>query len=58
MGTGSRSTRDEKVKLLRAIRLLDEEPEIAANAVRGLYSRGGTREDLMPGYRDEPVSTR
>jgi glucose-6-phosphate 1-dehydrogenase len=46
------------VKLLRAIRLLDKEPEIAANAVRGLYSRFGTREDLMPGYRDEPVSTR
>ena len=42
------------MKLLRAIRLLDEEPEIAANAVRGQYTRGGTREDLMPGYRDEP----
>ncbi|RBY83028.1 glucose-6-phosphate dehydrogenase [Geodermatophilus sp. TF02-6] len=46
--------RDEKVKLLRAIRPLDEEPEIAANAVRGQYSRGGTREELMPGYREEP----
>ena len=46
--------RDEKVKLLRAIRPLDEEAEIAANAVRGQYTRGGTREDLMPGYRDEP----
>ncbi|NEK58798.1 glucose-6-phosphate dehydrogenase [Geodermatophilus sabuli] len=45
--------RDEKVKLLRAIRPLDEEAEIAANAVRGQYTRGGTREDLMPGYRDE-----
>jgi glucose-6-phosphate 1-dehydrogenase len=46
--------RDEKVKLLRAIRPLDEERDIAANAVRGQYTRGGTREELMPGYRDEP----
>ena len=46
--------RDEKVKLLRAIQPLDEEAEIAANAVRGQYTRGGTRTDLMPGYRDEP----
>jgi glucose-6-phosphate 1-dehydrogenase len=46
--------RDEKVKLLRAIRPLDEEREIAANAVRGQYTRGGTREDLMAGYREEP----
>jgi glucose-6-phosphate 1-dehydrogenase len=45
--------RDEKVKLLRAIRPLDDEREIAANAVRGQYTRGGTREDLMPGYREE-----
>jgi glucose-6-phosphate 1-dehydrogenase len=46
--------RDEKVKLLRAIRPLDDESDIAANAVRGQYTRGGTREDLMPGYREEP----
>lgn len=46
--------RDEKVKLLRAIRPLDGEAEIAANAVRGQYTRGGTRSDLMAGYRDEP----
>jgi glucose-6-phosphate 1-dehydrogenase len=46
--------RDEKVKLLRAIRTLDDEADIAANAVRGQYTRGGTRDDLMPGYRDEP----
>jgi glucose-6-phosphate 1-dehydrogenase len=45
--------RDEKVKLLRAIRPLDEEAEIAAHAVRGQYTRGGTREELMPGYREE-----
>jgi glucose-6-phosphate 1-dehydrogenase len=46
--------RDEKVKLLRAIRPLEGEAEIAAHAVRGQYTRGGTREDLMPGYREEP----
>jgi glucose-6-phosphate 1-dehydrogenase len=46
--------RDEKVKLLRAIQPLDVEEQIVANTVRGQYSRGGTREDLMPGYRDEP----
>jgi len=46
--------RDEKVKLLRAIRPLEEEAEIAADAVRGQYTRGGTRDDLMAGYRDEP----
>ncbi|RFU20869.1 glucose-6-phosphate dehydrogenase [Geodermatophilus marinus] len=46
--------RDEKVKLLRAIRPLDEAADVTANAVRGQYTRGGTREDLMTGYRDEP----
>ncbi|MGY1666440.1 glucose-6-phosphate dehydrogenase [Geodermatophilus sp. SYSU D00696] len=46
--------RDEKVKLLRALRPLDEEAQIAANTVRGQYTRGGTREELMPGYREEP----
>ncbi|MGY1739449.1 MULTISPECIES: glucose-6-phosphate dehydrogenase [unclassified Blastococcus] len=46
--------RDEKVKLLRAIQPLDTEAQIAANAVRGQYTRGGTRDDLMPGYREEP----
>jgi glucose-6-phosphate 1-dehydrogenase len=46
--------RDEKIKLLRAIRPLETEAEIAANAVRGQYTRGGTREELMAGYREEP----
>lgn len=46
--------RDEKVKLLRSIRTWDRDEDIAANTVRGQYTRGGTREDLMPGYRDEP----
>ncbi|MDT4931100.1 MAG: glucose-6-phosphate 1-dehydrogenase [Pseudonocardiales bacterium] len=45
--------RDEKVKLLRAIRTWDTEDDIRANAVRGQYSRGGTRDNLMRGYREE-----
>jgi glucose-6-phosphate 1-dehydrogenase len=47
------AVRNEKVKLLEAIRPLTT-PEIARNAVRGQYSRGGTRGQLLPGYREEP----
>ncbi|MFL6130528.1 MAG: glucose-6-phosphate dehydrogenase [Mycobacteriales bacterium] len=47
------AVRNEKVKLLQAIR-----PPTAADtdrtAVRGQYTRGGTRDELMAGYRDEP----
>jgi glucose-6-phosphate 1-dehydrogenase len=46
--------RDEKIKLLRAVRAMDDEQDIIANAVRGQYTRGGTREALMAGYREEP----
>ena len=53
--------RDEKVKLLRSVRPLTEPAQIAAHAVRGQYTRGGTREDLIAGYREErgvdPLST-
>ncbi|HJQ44629.1 MAG TPA: glucose-6-phosphate dehydrogenase [Jatrophihabitantaceae bacterium] len=53
--------RDEKLKLLRAIRVLTDPADIARNAVRGQYGRGGTREDLLVGYREEqgvdPLST-
>ena len=45
--------RDEKVKLLRAIRPLTEPDHIARNAVRGQYTRGGTRENLIMSYREE-----
>jgi glucose-6-phosphate 1-dehydrogenase len=47
------AVRNEKVKLLQAIRLPTTH-DIARIAVRGQYSRGGTREELMPGYREEP----
>jgi glucose-6-phosphate 1-dehydrogenase len=45
--------RDEKVKLLRSVRPLIEPADIARRAVRGQYTRGGTREDLIAGYREE-----
>ncbi|MET8253500.1 glucose-6-phosphate dehydrogenase [Micromonospora sp. NPDC005197] len=44
--------RNEKVKLLQAIRLPTDR-DIAEAAVRGQYTRGGTREELMAGYREE-----
>src|SRR5690349_11237927 len=50
---GGEGLRNEKVKLLQAIRLPTGR-DIADLAVRGQYTRGGTRDDLMPGYRDEP----
>jgi glucose-6-phosphate 1-dehydrogenase len=45
--------RNEKVKLLQAIRLPTDR-DIDDLAVRGQYTRGGTRQELMGGYRDEP----
>ena len=45
--------RDEKVKLLRAIRPLTDPDVIARDAVRGQYTRGGTRENLIVSYREE-----
>ncbi|HEX8346136.1 MAG TPA: glucose-6-phosphate dehydrogenase [Actinoplanes sp.] len=45
--------RNEKVKLLQAIRLPTNR-DIDDIAVRGQYTRGGTRGELMAGYRDEP----
>jgi glucose-6-phosphate 1-dehydrogenase len=45
--------RDEKVKLLRAVHVWDTPEDIARNAVRGQYTAGGTREDIMKGYRVE-----
>lgn len=48
----SEGLRNEKVKLLQAIRLPTDR-DIAEAAVRGQYTRGGTREELMAGYREE-----
>ena len=44
--------RNEKVKLLQSIRL-PTISDIDRIAVRGQYSRGGTADELMPGYREE-----
>jgi glucose-6-phosphate 1-dehydrogenase len=46
------AVRNEKVKLLQSIRLPVAD-DIDRIAVRGQYSRGGTNEELMPGYREE-----
>jgi glucose-6-phosphate 1-dehydrogenase len=47
------AVRKEKVKLLQSIRLPTVD-DIDRIAVRGQYTRGGTPDELMPGYRDEP----
>jgi glucose-6-phosphate 1-dehydrogenase len=47
------AVRDEKVKVLRAIRRL-EGREVLTNVVRGQYARGVVRGDVAPGYRQEP----
>ncbi|HEY6593068.1 MAG TPA: glucose-6-phosphate dehydrogenase [Asanoa sp.] len=55
--------RNEKVKLLQSIRLprYGADGDIDRIAVRGQYTRGGTKDDLMKGYREEdgvdPLST-
>jgi glucose-6-phosphate 1-dehydrogenase len=46
------AVRNEKVKLLQSIRL-PTTSDIDRIAVRGQYSRGGTTDELMPGYREE-----
>jgi glucose-6-phosphate 1-dehydrogenase len=47
------AVRNEKVKLLESIRL-PSTTDIDRVAVRGQYTRGGTADELMPGYREEP----
>jgi glucose-6-phosphate 1-dehydrogenase len=47
------AVRNEKVKLLQSIRLPSGD-DIDRIAVAGQYSRGGTPQELMPGYREEP----
>lgn len=48
-----RGIRDEKVKLLRAVEILDPE-EVATSVVRGQYDAGVVDDEPVPGYRDEP----
>ena len=46
------SVREEKVKVLRAVRRMDEE-EVERSAVRGQYERGWVWGEEVPGYREE-----
>jgi glucose-6-phosphate 1-dehydrogenase len=46
------AVRDEKVKVLRAIRPISDE-EVAHSAVRGQYTRGWVLGEHVPGYREE-----
>ena len=47
------TVRDEKVKLLRAVRpILDD--EVMASTVRGQYGPGWIEGERVPGYREEP----
>ncbi len=47
------SVRDEKVKVLRAIRPLHAD-HMGTNTVRGQYSKGFVLGQQVPGYREEP----
>ena len=47
------AVRDEKLKVLRAIRPL-EAAEIAEETVRGQYGHGWIDGQSVPGYREEP----
>ena len=45
--------RDEKLKVLRAVRTMSPE-EVAQNVVRGQYVSGWVEGHKLPSYRDEP----
>jgi glucose-6-phosphate 1-dehydrogenase len=47
------AVRDEKVKVLRALRPIREE-DVLTQTVRGQYAAGVVRGDPVPAYRDEP----
>src|SRR4051812_9365636 len=47
------SVREEKVKLLRAIRPLSNVKDVAAHTVRGQYGPGAINGKPVPGYREE-----
>ncbi|HVF73074.1 MAG TPA: glucose-6-phosphate dehydrogenase [Chthoniobacterales bacterium] len=49
---GADSIRDEKVKIVRALRRMTPE-EIGRNVVRGQYSEGAIKGESVPGYRSE-----
>src|SRR4029077_16738881 len=48
-----RAVRDEKVKVLRALRPITDR-EVGARTVRGQYGPGYIEGKAVPGYREEP----
>ncbi|SVD04340.1 uncharacterized protein METZ01_LOCUS357194, partial [marine metagenome] len=48
------AVRDEKVKVLRAIRPYGSPKEVRNNFIRGQYSAGAVAGTQVPGYREEP----
>ena len=50
---GAEDLRDEKLKVLRAVRPMARE-EVATNTVRGQYVSGWVEGERVPSYRDEP----
>ena len=47
------SIRDEKVKIVKALRTIDE-ATVAEHVVRGQYTRGWSQGNAVPGYLEEP----
>ncbi|HEY0828846.1 MAG TPA: glucose-6-phosphate dehydrogenase [Bacilli bacterium] len=48
--------RDEKVKVLRSLRVYESAEEVKANVVRGQYSEGTDKKGLpAPAYKEEPL---
>ena len=50
---GAEDLRDEKLKVLRAVRPMARD-EVATNTVRGQYVSGWVEGERVPSYRDEP----
>jgi glucose-6-phosphate 1-dehydrogenase len=48
------SVRNEKVKVVRALRPITSAAEIARDTVRGQYAKGTFNGQPVPGYREEP----
>ncbi|NOU75243.1 glucose-6-phosphate dehydrogenase [Paenibacillus sp. LMG 31458] len=45
--------RDEKVKVLRSLRLFESGDDVRANVVRGQYASGSSKGKALPAYREE-----
>jgi glucose-6-phosphate 1-dehydrogenase len=45
--------RDEKVKVLRSLRLFEDGDDVRANVIRGQYANGSAKGKALPAYREE-----